>query len=284
MLVRGGTELLTSDQWEALHAPFPPESLSADTSRGFELTSIKAAFVIERLNEVFGPCGIGWRYVHSLFEACDLKNGSQEIVTEIAFQYRLNGIQDGASGCPPAEWCALTHGWSWREGSPGNWSEPIFACGGKAVVKGGAPHTDARKSAVTDGLTKAASMLGVGHHVFKGLVRVGNGQRRPVERKGNGHQPTSAHNPPPTVPGNGKQSTTQPPPSVAPSPKNGGTTPAQEDADATTFWTLFNREAKPAGVARQDAQALTTGDNWGMACANLRVLIAKAQQPVAARN
>ena len=118
MLVRGGIEMLTSDQWEALHAPFPPESLIADTSRGFELTSIKAAFVIERLNEVLGPCGIGWRYAHSPFETYDLKNGSQEIVTEVAVQYRLNGIQDGAGGCPPIEWCALTKGWSWREGSP----------------------------------------------------------------------------------------------------------------------------------------------------------------------
>lgn len=274
MLVRGGIELLTADQWEALHAPFPPESLSADTSRGFELTSIKAAYVIERLNEVLGPCGIGWRYVHSPFEACDLKNGSQEIITEVAFQYRLNGIQDGASGCPPAEWCALTHGWGWRENSPANWSEPIFACGGKGVVKGGAPHTDARKSAVTDGLTKAASMLGVGHQVFKGLVRVGNGQR-PVERKGNGngHHPISQQKP-----GNGKQ------PVVPPKVTIKAPAPVQEDADATTFWTLFNHEAKPAGVARQDAQALTTGDNWGMACANLRVLIAKTQQPVAARN
>jgi hypothetical protein len=41
------------------------------------------------------------------------------------------------------------------------------------VRRGAVPHTDARKSAVTDGLTKAASMLGIGHEVFKGLVRVG---------------------------------------------------------------------------------------------------------------
>ena len=163
---------MTQEQIQALKAPFPEAALSADTSRGFELTSIKAAYVIERLNEVFGLCGFGWRYTHSPFEACDLKNSSQEIITEVAFQYRV----DGASGSPPAEWCALTKGWSWRESGPATWSEPIFTSGGKAVVKGGAPHTDARKSAVTDGLTKAASILGVGHTVFKGLVRVGNGQ------------------------------------------------------------------------------------------------------------
>jgi hypothetical protein len=53
-----------------------------------------------------------------------------------------------------------------------DWSEPIFACGGKSLGKGGAVFTDAWKSAVTDGLTKAASMIGIGHQVFKGLVRV----------------------------------------------------------------------------------------------------------------
>ena len=46
-----------------------------DTSRGFELTSIKAAYVIERLNEVFGPCGIGWRYVSSPFQEMESDNG-----------------------------------------------------------------------------------------------------------------------------------------------------------------------------------------------------------------
>ena len=33
----------TQDQIQALKAPFPLEALSSDTSRGFELTSIKAA-------------------------------------------------------------------------------------------------------------------------------------------------------------------------------------------------------------------------------------------------
>ena len=41
--------MLSQDQIQAIQAPFPSEALSSDTSRGFELTSIKAAFVIERL-------------------------------------------------------------------------------------------------------------------------------------------------------------------------------------------------------------------------------------------
>jgi hypothetical protein len=149
--------MLTQDQIQGLKAPFPSESLSSDTSRGFELTSIKAAFVIERLNDVFGPCGVGWRYAHSPFEELHTDNGRAEIVTGIALQYRFPATNNWAS--PNGD---LDH----------DWSEPIFACGGKSLGKGGAVFTDARKSAITDGLTKAASMLGVGHRVFKGLVRV----------------------------------------------------------------------------------------------------------------
>jgi hypothetical protein len=61
-------------------------------SQGFELTSIKAIqvpAVIIRLNEVFGPCGIGWRYTYSPFEELHSDNGWVEIVTEVAFQYRF---------------------------------------------------------------------------------------------------------------------------------------------------------------------------------------------------
>ena len=271
--------MLTQEKIQALKAPFPQAALSSDTSRGFALTSIKAAFVIERLNDVFGPCGSGWRYVHSPFEMLETKNGGIEVVTEVAFQYRLTGEQDG---CAPIEWCGLTNDWSMREPHNGNWSEPILACGGKSVSKGGAPHTDARKSAVTDGLTKAASMIGVGHQVFKGQVRVGqnagNGHHPPVASrhdKGNGKHPASqkpaASATPSNAPqGNGKQPT---------SPQQGnGAQVIKTEADATTFWSLYNREAKPVGVPREQAQNLVYNDNWGQACANLRVLIAKAQQ------
>ena len=61
--------MLTDEQVQALRAPLPAEALTPDTSRGFELTSIKAAYVIERLNDVFGTCGVGWRYVHGPFES-----------------------------------------------------------------------------------------------------------------------------------------------------------------------------------------------------------------------
>jgi len=228
--------MLTQDQIQALKSPFPPEALSADTSRGFELTSIKAAYVIERLNEVFGPCGIGWRYVHSPFEEMHTDNGRVEIVTEVAFQYRFP-VRDDCGGCAPVVWDAQAGGWAFRA-SNGDWSEPILACGGKSVGKGGAAHTDARKSAVTDGLTKAASMIGVGHEVFKGQVRVGragdNGRKRAPADSGNGKP------------------------------------------DATAFWSLYKTEGEAAGASSEVAQELAGKGDWAAACRELRALIAQA--------
>jgi hypothetical protein len=77
--------MLTQEQIQALRAPFPAEALKPDTSCGFELTSIKAAYVIERLNDVFGPCGIGLRYTHSPFEDVPTEGDRVEVVTEVAF-------------------------------------------------------------------------------------------------------------------------------------------------------------------------------------------------------
>jgi len=135
----------TKTIFDKLRADFPNEAYSEDSSRGFSLTSIKAAYVIERLNDVFGLCGEGWKYEISAFsETKDAQDQVVEIGTKISFQWlRENG----------------------------EWSEPIPHVGGKRVVKGNI--TDARKSSITDALTKVASVLGVGDKVFKGLVKVG---------------------------------------------------------------------------------------------------------------
>ena len=94
--------MLTEKQISALRTSFPAEALSADNSRGFELTSIKAAFVVERLNEVFGPCGCGWRYVHAPFEMLE-----SEVLTEVALQFKVT-----QGGVNPVVWDAHSHNWS----------------------------------------------------------------------------------------------------------------------------------------------------------------------------
>ena len=129
-------ETLNEKQVEALKADFPPEALSEDKSRGFPLTSIKAAFVLERLNEVFGIGG--WWYDFEPFT-----NHESEICTVVSLYVQID-----------------------PEGDP----LCIKQAGGKRIVKSNV--TDARKSAVTDGLTKCASVLGIGHTVFKGMADV----------------------------------------------------------------------------------------------------------------
>jgi hypothetical protein len=57
------------------------------------------------------------------------------------------------------------------------------------VDKGCAAITDTRKSAGIDGLTKATSMIGMGHDVFKGPVRT-SGNRR---NGGNGRKQQADH-------------------------------------------------------------------------------------------
>jgi hypothetical protein len=228
--------MLTDNQIRALRAPFPAEALSPDTSRGFELTSIKAAFIIERLNDVFGTCGTGWRYVHAPFETLVMADERTEILTEVALQYRVS--TDEQRGCPPLEW---RDGWRPDHDRERVWSEPVYAVGGHALGRGGAPYTDARKSAVTDGLTKAASMLGVGHDVFKGLVRTS---------AGNGHSGKSGD-------GNGRRGNGQP----------------HDESDATAFWKLYNQVGKAAGLSLETAKALTTRGDWAGACSELQTLI-----------
>jgi hypothetical protein len=97
--------MLTQGQIQALKAPFPPEALSSDTGRGFELTRIKAAYIIERLNQVFSPCGTGWCHAHSPFEELHTDNGRVETVTEVTFQYRFPANNDCA-GCDQVVWDA----------------------------------------------------------------------------------------------------------------------------------------------------------------------------------
>ena len=220
--------MLTEEQLQAIKAPFPPQAVSADTSRGFELTSIKAAYVIERLNEVFGTCGVGWRYAHSPFDELVNDKGQVEVITEVALQYRCQE----EDGCPPVVWVG---GWAFPDnGAIRQWSEPVVACGGHAVGRGGAPNTDARKSAVTDGITKAASMIGIGHEVFKGLVRVGvQLQARNMPAGGNG-----------------------------------------DGANATTFWELYHQQAKNAGIPIKVAKGLAQNADWAKACQGLKALIA----------
>ena len=113
-------------------ADFPAEALSTDSSRGFDLTSVKAQYVRERLNEVFG------------FMNWSLKGEYRE-------------VNDGKG--------VLYFGQlTVKVGEVANTQETV----GYAAVKKNIG--DAYKGAQTDCLSKCASNFGIANEVFKGNV------------------------------------------------------------------------------------------------------------------
>jgi len=123
---------LDSEQevYKALSAPFPDEALSKDSSRGFDLTSVKAQYVVERLNDVLGV--MNWTF------GGEFKETEEGVMYMGALVITINGRQN-------------------RQFAPGY-----------AKVKKNLGDT--YKSAHTDSLSKCASKFGVANDVFKGKV------------------------------------------------------------------------------------------------------------------
>lgn len=125
--------------YKKLKADFPKEAYSVDNTRGFNLTSIKAQYVVERLNDVLGLDG--WS-VDGAFEKDD--NG-------VAFMGSLNvKIGDKEVTRPGVGYGA------YQKDKEGKLKKASIG--------------DAFKSAMTDMISKTASHIGVGNEVFKGNV------------------------------------------------------------------------------------------------------------------
>ena len=122
---------ITDGMRKDLRRPFPPEALKPVTSKTY-LTSIKAQYVVERLNDVFG---VGrWFLDH-------------EIIKEQNDQVLISGtliIKD---------------------------FDVVISkqYGSHKLVGKGVELADGYKSAITDCLTKSASHLEIGIDIFKGI-------------------------------------------------------------------------------------------------------------------
>lgn len=143
---------IQQELYDKLTKSFPAEALTEDTSRGFALTSIKAQYVIERLNEVFGSDG--WEAKPSvLFN--DKEHG---VGVQLTLVCRYPGLSPIARH---------------------------VISGGKAKKDPG----DTLKSAMTDAICKAASHLGIGNDVYKGKVtppgKKSSGKRDGVSKSDN---------------------------------------------------------------------------------------------------
>jgi len=119
---------------EKLREPFPGEAYQVHSSKSF-LTTIKAMYIIERLNDVFG---LGrWNLEHEIAKENDgyiLMKGQLKLLDypDIIVPAQYGGHKTGGTGTEMA---------------------------------------DGYKSAITDCITKSASYLEIGIDVFKGLIK-----------------------------------------------------------------------------------------------------------------
>ena len=121
---------LKPEQIEKLQAPLPKGAISPHPTKSY-LSTIKAIYVVERMNEVFG---IGcWHISYEEIPTTEVEGGNKQVVVK---------------GTLHAEGIA-----------------PIEQYGGNDNKDLG----DAYKGAATDALTKIASYLGIGMDVYKGL-------------------------------------------------------------------------------------------------------------------
>lgn len=130
--------------YKCLTEDFPPEAIQADKSRSKKnpMTSIKAQYVIDRLNLVFTP--FGWK----------TKGNFHEEEKGVLYVGKLS-VKD-----------PISSEWHDHEAVGYAKKEQSSTDGAYEKLLG-----DVYKSAATDALSKAASKLGIGNSVFKGLVK-----------------------------------------------------------------------------------------------------------------
>lgn len=116
--------------YEQLSEDFAADALTADTSRGFALTSIKPQYIKERLNTVVGIDG--WKF----------RGEYVQVDGGVIYLGALTLVIDGTE---------ITH------------EAPGFAAHKRNLG-------DTYKGAQTDALSKCASFFGIGNEVFKGNV------------------------------------------------------------------------------------------------------------------
>ena len=133
--------------YKQLSAPFSDEAIERTdgklTGKGYSTTGIKYQYIVNRLNEVLG---IGcWR-------------------TEQTITVREGTTAKGRTVFDAG--CDLTLQF-------GEWSDGMFTAWAEAFSNGGhqsMSEADARKGAFTNGLKKAAAMLGCGKQAYEGTI------------------------------------------------------------------------------------------------------------------
>ena len=121
------------------------------------MTDIKPMWRIEKLTELFGVCGFGWKAPITSKEIIDGANGEKIAIVDINLYIKLNG----------------------------EWSEPIQGTGGSSFIanetKGLYTSDECFKMAYTDALSVACKSLGMGADVYWGDSKYSNTKQEKKE-------------------------------------------------------------------------------------------------------
>lgn len=159
---------MTLEIYEAVRS-VPPEAkktIAAGRLKG--MTDINPMWRIQKLTEVFGPCGVGWKYTIDKEWTTAGANGEVAAFVDISLYYKHEGA----------------------------WSEAVPGTGGSSFVskeRGGLYTSDeCFKMALTDALSVACKALGFGADVYweKGRTKYsGTGDNGPEPERGSGLEP-----------------------------------------------------------------------------------------------
>lgn len=123
------------------------------------MTDIKPMWRIEKLTEVFGMCGFGWKAPIKNKEIIDGANGEKIAIVDIELYVKVNG----------------------------EWSEPIEGTGGSSFIakeKNGLYTSDeCFKMAYTDAISVACKSLGMGADVYWGDSKYSTQEKKDATKK-----------------------------------------------------------------------------------------------------
>lgn len=143
--------------WNKLKTPPPSALKRINGGRLKGMTDINPQWRLEAMTEVFGPCGIGWKY--SIEKLWTEQGNGEEI---LAFALVQVQTFDGEK-----------------------WSEPVPGIGGNKLVstesRGTHNNDEAFKMAVTDALSVALKALGVASDIYAGLWDGSKYNQRPED-------------------------------------------------------------------------------------------------------
>ena len=122
------------------------------------MTDIKPMWRIEKLTEIFGMCGFGWKTIIKNKEIIEGANGEKIAIVDLELYIKIDD----------------------------KWSEPIEGTGGSSFIskeKSGYYTSDeCYKMAYTDALSVACKSLGMGASVYWGDSKYGDEEKEPLNK------------------------------------------------------------------------------------------------------